>query len=188
MKRRTVWIWGIGGLLFLGLLVWGTLRWGRSSGGEAIAPIPMGAGNVTVPRGSLREPPPTLGDLPLREVVRGEGALAEIERLHGEEFRLREALVARYGDPRGQAVLWVARTPVSLVAERMVEEMQRGIGAGGTPFTPLAPRAVGAWVLYEALGPGGHHVYWAAGDRVYWLQADEAFFEPALEDLLQALP
>jgi hypothetical protein len=131
--------------------------------------------------------PSTLAGLPLTYHLFGPQAAAEVTRLHGKSFALSSAALGIYGEDK-QATLWVSGAPVSLLAARMVHEMQTKIAQGNSPFIPLEDISLQNHRIYQLEGLGQRHYYYQSKSYVIWLAVDAEFAEQALEDLLAFFP
>jgi hypothetical protein len=156
--------------MVLSLLVaagaWAAVAVGRGS------PPPAGAGTAD------RVLPPRLAGLPITTHVGGEDAVRAVVELHIGDVPVDGAEVGAYGGGRIRAwVSWAATEP----APELVERMTRRIAEGGTPFSRPVERRPGVW---ETVGLGRTHVYFAREGRVWWVEADEELLRAALRELL----
>jgi hypothetical protein len=127
--------------------------------------------------------PPELVGIPLSQSAVGKAAAIEINNLHHLEFPMTSASVGVYGP--GQAILWVAGTPVNLLAERMLVEMREKIAEGNSPFSPTGARQDGKRPIYELDGLGQKHFYFRSGSLLIWVAADAEQAEQALAQTLE---
>ena len=89
-----------------------------------------------------------------------------------------------YTGAGGMAMLWVAGAPATRMAARMVTEMEKAIGQGDSPFTPIGTRQVSGRTLYELTGLGQQHYYFQSASLVIWLAVDESMANTALAETL----
>ena len=128
--------------------------------------------------------PGEVAGLPLEGSIYGGPALAELSWMHGQEFQLNEGAVGSYGE----ATLYVAGTPLSFMAKRMMVDMRDKIVGSETPFTPLNEMKYGSRTVYELVGMGQQHYYFRSGNLVIWLAANEQVAELALQEALDFYP
>lgn len=118
----------------------------------------------------------------------GSEAIAEVSRLHGQEFPLSSGAVATYGRPGASVTLWIAGSPARLMAVRMVAQMEDAIATAESPFTPLGVRQMDGRDVYELSGMGQRHFYFRSADLVVWLATDEDVAEAALDEISAFYP
>jgi len=128
--------------------------------------------------------PGELAGLPLIEKVLGPPALTELSWMHGQEFQLNQGAVGSYGE----VTLYVAGTPFSFMAGRMIKDMRDKIASADTPFTALAERDYGRRTVYELVGMGQKHYYFRSGNLVVWLAVNQEIGELALQHTLDYYP
>ena len=131
--------------------------------------------------------PEELAGLPLRDKFLGSPALTELSWMHEQEFQLNQAAVGGYGLSR-EITLYVAGTPLSFMAGRMISDMRDKIARADTPFTPLAERDYGGRTVHELVGMGQQHYYFRSGKLVIWLAVDEQDAELAFQQALEFYP
>ena len=88
----------------------------------------------------------------------------------------------------GEITLYVAGTPLSFMAGRLVVAMRDKIARSETPFSPIAEREDGGRIVFELDGMGQRHFYFRSRDLVIWLAADESYTEEALKQVLDFYP
>lgn len=159
--RGPVLLMGLGLVLVLAALIWLAVDW------------------------DVGKLPARLAGLPLSEQLAGRPALAEIGRLHGQDFALVDGIVARYGDSAATVWMSSARTP-ALAAEQ-VEAMTGRIGEGGSPFTPLGRDEVEGVTAYALTGMGQRHYYFQLEQRVVWLAINAELADQGLAELIRYL-
>ncbi len=128
--------------------------------------------------------PGEIAGLHLSEKVLGPPALTELSWMHGQEFQLNQGAVGSYGE----ITLYVAGTPFSFMAGRMIKDMRDKIASADTPFTALAERDYGRRTVYELVGMGQKHYYFRSGNLVVWLAVNEEIGELALQHALDYYP
>jgi hypothetical protein len=136
------------------------------------------------------DPAPLPGEIAgksLKARVFGAPALDELSWMHGQEFQLNQGSVGSYG-AGNEITLYVAGTPLSFMAGRMIIDMREKIAQTDTPFTPLAEREYEGRAVYELVGMGQQHFYFRSGNLVIWLAVDEREAEEALQQLLDFYP
>jgi len=131
--------------------------------------------------------PPVLGGLPLQDFSSGEEALAEINRLHGEELSITDSYVGNYSDGARSVTLWIAG---SEDPDGLLRQMLGKINEGETLFSiPQGVEGLGREV-YLSEGMGQVHYIWVEGDLLIWM-ALEGFPDDegmkVLEEALQAI-
>ena len=159
--------------------------------GTGILSILVAAGYaVFLGRFDQKEPAPLPGDIAgmsLRGQVLGAPALAELSWMHGQEFQLNQGAVGSYG-MGNEITLYVAGTPLSYTAARMISDMRDKIKQAETPFTPLGEREHGRRTIYELVGMGQQHFYFRSGNLVVWLAVAGEDAELALQQALDFYP
>jgi hypothetical protein len=131
--------------------------------------------------------PGEIAGMPLHDRILGAAALNELSWMHGQEFQLNMGAVGSYG--RGNEItLYVAGTPLSFLAGRMIINMQDKIDNTESPFTPLGQREDGSRRVYELVGMGRQHFYFRSGNLVVWLEVDEENADASLQQVLEFYP
>ncbi len=136
------------------------------------------------------EPAPLPGEIAgmsLKGQVLGAPALAELSWMHGQDFQLNQGAVGSYG-AGNEITLYVAGTPLTFTAERMIGDMHDKINQAETPFTPLGERVDGQRRLFELEGLGQQHFYFRSGNLLIWLAVEEEYAELALQQMLDFYP
>ena len=148
--------------------------------------------NVIGPR-LQSDAPQRLGDMELTGVVRGAEAIAQVNRLHGLEVNLTDALIASYahnspyhGDSR--ATIWIgwAENPGS--AATLTRRMVEGLEKEDTPFSNLRSIKVGQSEVFQLDGPGGQHFFYQSSkkeDAVVWANIEAGDALIVLEQTLE---
>jgi hypothetical protein len=130
--------------------------------------------------------PKSLAGLSLSSATYGLEAVAEINRLHSQEFPLTSGAMGMYGD--SEATVWVTGLPITAMAAQMVSAMRDKIAASNSPFTPTGEQAQGSRSIYTLDGLGQKHFYFQSGDRVIWLAVDPALAPQILQQTLEFYP
>ncbi len=131
--------------------------------------------------------PPSLAALPLTGVSEGRQALEEFKRLHRQEFPLVGGAVGTYGVNQ-EAKIWVAESPLGLLARKMVVDMEAKIAQGNSPFIPSGEFEERGRVVYQVDGMGQRHFYFQADKLIVWLAADLSIAEQAIQEILEFYP
>lgn len=132
--------------------------------------------------GCGRPPLPTrLSGLPRVRLFTGERAVRMLGELHARRLAPSSAAVGVYGR-RGELRVWVARFANGDDAQTVLRTMLGRLRAGESSFSPPKQQAHRP-NRYFSIGPGGHHVFWVAGDAVYWLEGRPDVIDAALDGL-----
>jgi len=131
--------------------------------------------------------PNELAGLSLNNETSGQPALAELSWMHGQEFQLNQGAVGSYG-ANNEIKLYIAGTPFSFMAGRMINDMRDKIAWSDTPFTPVTEKVYGQRTVYKLNGLGQEHNYFQSGNLVIWLATDEELTEAALSQALDYYP
>ena len=128
--------------------------------------------------------PPVLGELPLQDFSSGEEALAEINRLHGEELSIIDGYVGSYSDGARSVTLWIAGSDDP---DGLLRQMLGAIEGGDTPFS--APRKVEGLgrEVYRSEGMGQAHYIWVEGDLLIWMALEGFAADEGMKVLEEAL-
>jgi hypothetical protein len=151
------------------------------------------AGFLISPQKAQRPKPAVLPemilDLPLSESIQSEAAIAEIARMHGNDFDLTSAAIGMYGADY-TITLWIAEVSTQTGAGQMLMAMRDKIAnsAGSSPFEPVAERSDGSRTVYELEGMGQKHFYYQSGKLVVWLAVQPESAEVALNQILKFYP
>lgn len=130
--------------------------------------------------------PDWLASLPLTEKMTGKETASDFALLHDKQFPLTSGAVGIYGDR--QATLWVAGTPLDIMAARMVIAMRDKIAKGGSLFAPLSELQDKQRTIYVLEGMGQKHFYFQSKNLVIWLAVDTSIAELALQQILEEYP
>jgi hypothetical protein len=131
--------------------------------------------------------PKALASFSIKRNVLGRSALDELSWLHDQEFQLNKGAVGTYGE-ENEITLYVAGTPISFIAGRLVAAMHDKIARSETPFTPIAKGEYGGRIVYELQGMGQQHFYFRSNGLVVWLAVDKPHAEQALRQVLEFYP
>lgn len=113
----------------------------------------------------------TVGDMKRIQLVTGETAQDEVDKLHGKALVAEESVVARYAQAGGRpAEVWVSRVDSEKEARRqtgvMVHKMYEN---PNSPFKD--PRRIdhNGRAVYRFVGMGQGHLIWFVEDQVWWV-------------------
>ncbi len=171
---------------------------GRNRRATAIILIAVGwmivlpAGGYLVYASEVQNPdavelPLELVDIPLRSAVYGEEAIADVTRLHGQQFSLTSGGVGSYGE-RGEIALWVTGSITNFFAKKLINDMEESITQSDSPFVPIGKSELDGRTIYQLEGMGQKHFYFQAGNLVVWLAADPDQAGCALASVLDFYP
>ncbi|UCD43327.1 MAG: hypothetical protein JSV69_06980 [Chloroflexota bacterium] len=136
---------------------------------------------------SIAPLPKALASFSIKKNVLGRSALDELSWLHDQEFQLNKGAVGTYGKGH-EITLYVAGTPISFMAGRLLAAMHDKIARSETPFTPVAEREYKGRIVYELQGMGQQHFYFRSNGLVVWLAVDKPHAEQALRQVLEFYP
>ncbi len=131
--------------------------------------------------------PESLAGLRLENSTFGRTAVAEIVRLHDEEFPLTSGAAGSYGG-NGEVKLWVAGTESEISASKLVSAMRDAISVGNSPFQPINEISRKGRKVYHLTGMGQGHYYFRAGSLVVWLAEEADLADQVLEEVLEFYP
>lgn len=131
--------------------------------------------------------PGELAQLPIAGQILGPPALLELSWMHGQEFQLNQGAVGSYGES-GEITVYVAGTPLSFTADRVLIAMRDKIARADSPFTPVAEREDDQRTVYGLVGMGQQHFYFRSGNLIVWLAVNEHEAEIALKQVLEFYP
>jgi hypothetical protein len=141
--------------------------------------------------GCAREPAPLatfapeqLQGLSRVQLVEGEQAARDIARLHEQSVAPQESIIASYGPPAGQAVLYVSRFFSKEEAQEQLNRMAERMEHGAAGFSPHQRAEMAGLAVYFSQGHGQAHYFYAEDDRLVWLAVDAARARPSLALLL----
>jgi predicted negative regulator of RcsB-dependent stress response len=128
--------------------------------------------------------PQALGGLPLQDYSKGKEALAEINRLHGEELSITNGYVGSYSDGTKSVTLWIAE---SEDPDGLFRQMLNKIKGGDTLFSaPQGVEGLGREV-YLSEGMGQAHYIWVEGGLLIWMALEGFSADEELKILKEAL-
>lgn len=155
--------------------------------GALILAASAGLTLLTACETGTRDLPANIGDLRLREEIRGTAAAAIIDRMHGKGVTPRETRIGAYEGPGGDATLYVSRYRSDAEAREVFEKMDAGIAAGHPHFVHhRLIEVVGTRVSF-CLGAGQAHYYLRAHQSVWWLAVDQPVATATAEALIRRL-
>ncbi|OGO31637.1 MAG: hypothetical protein A2Z29_03150 [Chloroflexi bacterium RBG_16_56_11] len=148
--------------------------------------------NVIAPR-LQSDVPARLGDMELSGVVRGADAVTQVNRLHGLDVRLSDAVIASYahsspyhGD--SHATIWMGWAGDAGTAATLVDRMVESINKGDSPFSNLRRISVGQSKVFQLDGPGGQNFFYQSEKRdeaVIWASIEAGDVSIALEQVVK---
>lgn len=117
--------------------------------------------------------PERVGDMHRIQLVTGDAAQQEVDKLHGKALPAEESVVARYAVP-GQkarpAEVWVSRVSSEKEARRQTGLMVHLMYENPrSPFKNPSRLNHGDTAVYRFEGMGQAHLIWYSGDLVYWI-------------------
>lgn len=118
--------------------------------------------------------PEKVGDQQRIQLITGEEAQVEVDKLHGKALPAEESAVARYaaGGQGRPAEVWVSRVESEQEARRQTGQMVHLMYEN--PKSPFKnPRRIDheSIPVYRFEGMGQSHLIWFKGDLVYWVSA-----------------
>ncbi len=114
-------------------------------------------------------------------------AAAEFRNLHGEQFPVTSGAVGVYGT-NNEITVWVAGTPLSVLATQLVEAMHRKIAGGRSPFREVETFQDHGRTVYLLSGMGQKHYYFRSKNLVIWLASEPAIANEAIGEILEEYP
>jgi hypothetical protein len=137
---------------------------------------------VTLAASCARPPLPSrLAGLPRTRLYTGLRAVRMLNELHTRPLAPHSAAVAVYGRG-GELRVWLARFADGTEAQQVLHSMVGELQSDSSPFSPPRQQREHPNRFYT-VGPGGHNVFWVAGDGVYWLEARPDLIDGALAGL-----
>ena len=125
--------------------------------------------------------PGRLAGLTRTRLYTGLRAVRMLNELHTHSLAPHSAAVGVYGRG-GELRVWLARFADGAEAQQVLRSMVGELQSDSSPFSPPRQQRDHPNRFYT-VGPGGHHVFWVAGDGVYWLEARPDLIDGALEGL-----
>jgi len=129
--------------------------------------------------------PETVGNMKRIQLVTGEEAQAEVDKLHGKPLPAEASLVARYATPKAKirpAEVWLSRVSSEKEARRQTGQMVHMMYEN--PRSPFKnPRRIdhGGNAVYRFEGMGQAHLVWFKDDLVWWISVDAENIPKMLE-------
>lgn len=126
-----------------------------------------------------------VGDMKRIQLITGEAAQAEVDKLHGKALVAEESIVARYSETGSErpAEVWVSRVSSEKEARRqtgvMVHKMYEN------PHSPFKnPKRIdyNDKAVYRFEGMGQEHLIWFSGDQVWWISVSAAGEDAMLKE------
>ncbi|MDC0335277.1 hypothetical protein OAN24_00060 [Pseudodesulfovibrio sp.] len=131
--------------------------------------------------------PESVGDMFRIQLITGNDAQVEVDKLHGKALPAKASVVARYAKPEDVASKRPAEVWVSQVASEKEARRQTGLMVHKMYENPRSPFKNPQRVdhngiaVYRFEGMGQIHLIWFAGDLVYWISSS-AEVESAMLD------
>lgn len=124
--------------------------------------------------------PEKVGDLHRIQLLAGDAAQAEVDKLHGKTLSAEASVVARYSRPSDvgkvrPAEVWVSQVSSEKEARRQTGQMVHMMYEN--PKSPFKnPRRIEhqGQSVYRFIGMGQVHFIWFKGDLIYWVSANSA--------------
>jgi len=122
--------------------------------------------------------PERVGELHRIQLLVGQAAQAEVDRLHGKPLEARASVVARYSRPGDVGMVRPAEVWVSRVASKKEARRQTGIMVHMMYENTRSPFKVSGRIehaglsVYRFTGMGQVHLIWFKEDLVYWVSAN----------------
>lgn len=129
--------------------------------------------------------PESVGDLHRIQLVSGDLAQAEVDKLHGKELAAEASIIGRYSRPEDvgkvrPAEVWISRVSSEKEARRQTGLMVHKMFENPrSPFRNPGRTDHGGIGVYHFEGMGQVHLIWYRGDLVYWISCapgDQASF------------
>jgi len=126
--------------------------------------------------------PERIDSLSLREVIAGDDAQCEVDKLHMKEIPLENVWVATYGDDKGNtATVWISESTDREQAASQTKIMMMKIWHNPhNPYSHLEVVESGERT-YIFRGMGQQHAVFQNGKRIYWISASSGVFDPVLK-------
>ncbi len=124
--------------------------------------------------------PETVGPLRRVQLLTGDDAQSEVDKLHGKPLPAEASVVARYSRPEDVGSARPAEVWLSKVASEKEARRQTGLMVHLMYENPRSPfknpkRIEHQGVpVYRFTGMGQAHLIWFKGDLVYWVSANPA--------------
>jgi hypothetical protein len=131
--------------------------------------------------------PEEFAGLPLTAELSGQSVIAELAWMHGQGFDLNKGSVGFYGRD-DEITLYVAGTPFSFMAGRLLTAMRDKIAAEDSPFVPIGEHEIEGHKVYELEGMGKKHFYFRSRELIVWLAVDPAIASLVLQQVLEFYP
>jgi hypothetical protein len=129
--------------------------------------------------------PDSVGGLKRVQLVTGDEAQAEVDRLHGKALTAEASAIAKYakGGER-PAEVWVSRVSSEKKARRQTGLMVHKMFENPkSPFKDPKRLDHNGVAVYRFMGMGQVHLIWQQGDLVWWVSAAPDISQPFLDAL-----
>ncbi len=131
--------------------------------------------------------PAQMASLKLRHFSQGEGAIAEISKLHGKEIEMKNGYTAHYESDRAKAMLYISEFDSEDQARQQIDLMRKKIEKGSKGFGHFRELEVEERTIYSVLGFGQIHYFYLDSNRVIWLAVDPPVAESVLRAALKVI-
>jgi len=132
--------------------------------------------------------PKTLGDLELSNVISGEEAIEEINKLHGLSVAATRNSIAEYGDERKDLLYISYYTDKDEAVQILQQMMDKMKAATDSPFTHIKTIKAYNDQVFITLGMGAFHYIYATGNYILWLQTNQTFGRKLPSELIELYP
>jgi len=119
-----------------------------------------------------------VGNMHRVQLLTGDEAQAEVDKLHGKSLPAEASVVARYiapGQKGGPAEVWISRVASAKEARRQTGQMVHMMYENPrSPFKNPSRQDHGGNAVYRFEGMGQSHLIWFEADLVYWISVASA--------------
>lgn len=123
--------------------------------------------------------PEKIGELHRIQLITGDAAQAEVDKLHGKTLAAEASVVARYSRPSDvgkarPAEVWLSQVSSEKEARRQTGKMVHMMYENPkSPFRNPKRIEYAGQAVYRFTGMGQTHFIWSKGDLVYWISANQ---------------
>ncbi len=131
--------------------------------------------------------PETVGELHRIQLISGEAAQIEVDRLHGKALPAKASVVARYARASATkserpAEVWISQVESKREARRQIGLMvHKMLDNPRSPFKNPGRSDHGGIGVYHFDGMGQTHLIWYKGDIMYWISVAPVGVEAMLD-------
>lgn len=124
--------------------------------------------------------PEKVGELKRIQIIEGDAAQGEVDKLHGKALPAEGSVVARYSRPENvgkgkPAEVWLSQVSSETEARRQTGQMVHMMYENPqSPFKNPKRIEYNGQAIYRFTGMGQAHYIWFKGDLVYWISANPA--------------